>query len=785
MNRQYGIDLEIGIGYISFVVASNNVEGTYVEDFGLRLFDSGETNDYKRLKNQDRRMFRNVRRVLRRKAHRKERVKNYLQKLELVDCNRLRAWQEKNGAQNIFAIRLKGLDEKLSAEELVACIIHICNRRGYQEFYDDYKYKDAGIVEAGLAEFERRFSLGNYRSVADMILNDEEFKTETDYPDYHNHKTGDRNILIKRSYQRKELLAILHKQQEFYPQLTNQNINFLCDRIVFAQRDFETGPGDENDKTRKFMGFLDSLGKCIYYKEEKRAFRSTIIADVFALVNWLGQFSFVDVVTGEKGLPIEVGKEILKFALQNAKVTEKEVQAILKRHGLEMVRNGKAEQKLADSLKTLRVLKAALLASGYDYEKLIAEDHFDLEHPSKLNGLCKLLTENITIKRREKLLKQDGWNEILRKHLSRKSFAGTVSVCERYMVDAIKAFINGEAYGDFKARCLRELHTGSGAKQKQILLPVMGKDVVEDFAYNVVLIKALNEMRKVLNAIIRIYGSPTYINVGIHENFGRSYKERQRLLRFKRAADNKPYEEWKKQDFKYGRYIASYMANYLESNLLFAGDEARHVHILKKSITSNLEDVFANLGEYLGLCKDFASPHVSYRQNKKFKGELVDHNPLPKAKRKDSSIIKEYSLGNETVLSANKYYCVELYKDREGRTALRGIRYVDLVKRNKKLYLVVDYPEGYKEHLMYLFQNDYIKIFDRKGNTKFEGYYRNVKAITRNLLNVRNSREINDVAIYVTQKDVFKKFNVDVLGKLGGEVKSSVPFKMLSEFEEK
>ena len=68
---------------------------------------------------------------------------------------------------------------------------------------------------------------------------------------------------------------------------------------------------------------------------------------------------------------------------------------------------------------------------------------------------------------------------------------------------------------------------------------------------------------------------------------------------------------------------------------------------------------------------------------------------------------------------------------------------------------------------------------------KFEGYYRNVRAMTRNLLNVRNSNETKDVSIYVTQKDVFKKYNVDVLGKLGGEVKSSVPFKLISELEEK
>ena len=188
MDREYNIDLEIGIGYISFTVTSKNGVGEEkLEDFGIRMFDSGETNDYKRLKNQDRRMFRNVRRVLRRKVHRKERVKNYLLKIKLVNGSSLKVWQEKNGNQNIFITRLKGLDEKLSSEEIAACIIHICNHRGYSEFYDTYSYKEEGTIEAGLAEFERVFKTGNYRSVADMILNDDTFKTATDFPDYHNH----------------------------------------------------------------------------------------------------------------------------------------------------------------------------------------------------------------------------------------------------------------------------------------------------------------------------------------------------------------------------------------------------------------------------------------------------------------------------------------------------------------------------------------------------------------------------------------------------------------------
>ena len=95
--------------------------------------------------------------------------------------------------------------------------------------------------------------------------------------------------------------------------------------------------------------------------------------------------------------------------------------------------------------------------------------------------------------------------------------------------------------------------------------------------------------------------------------------------------------------------------------------------------------------------------------------------------------------------------------------------------------MVAPYPENYLEHVMYLFQNDYIKICDARGNEKFAGFYRCIKAVTRNLINVRETHSDKDEYIYVTQKDVFKKYDVDILGKLGGEVKGSVPFDVLPQ----
>ena len=212
MKRKCGIGLDIGIGSIGYVVISrtNNFDAR-IEDLGVRVFDSGENIRKKASNAQERRGYRSVRRLLRRKKHRKERVKKFFLKIKLMNEIQLKAWEERNGDQNVLQTRIKGLSEKLRPEEILDCIIHICNHRGYREFYDEdscnenINKDDLKKIEGGLASFDELYQHGNYKSVAEMILKDPVFKTETTFVDYRNHKNNNRYVLIKREFVKKEL----------------------------------------------------------------------------------------------------------------------------------------------------------------------------------------------------------------------------------------------------------------------------------------------------------------------------------------------------------------------------------------------------------------------------------------------------------------------------------------------------------------------------------------------------------------------------------------------------
>ena len=1046
MERKYGIGLDIGIGSVGYAVISrtNNLDAR-IEDIGVRLFDSGENIRQKASNAQERRGYRSTRRLLRRRKHRKERIKKFFLKIKLMSEMQLKAWQEQNGNQNVLQTRIKGLNEKLTPEEILDCIIHICNRRGYREFYGDDSKKDNADkdelqkIEGGLANFDEIYQSGGYKSVAEMLINAPVFKTETSFADYRNHKNAKRYILIKREFVKKELEDILNKQSEYYPQFTANNIRIICDDMVFAQRDFETGPGNEDDKTRRFMGFIDSIGQCMYYKDEKRAYRSTVIADIYALVNCLSQFSFINTETGEILLPDNAATKIIDTALLNAAITENDIKNILKPYQLEMRKPEKLQVKVPDTIRTLKILKSILTNAGYKYEELIKENQFDINNPSKLHQLCLLLSENITPARRIRALKAKGWNEKLQKEVIRKKFGGTASVCEKYMIEAIEAFKRGETYGNFQARMLKERENALPDIEKQKYLAPFDKKVDEELVKNAVIFKAVNETRKILNELIRKYGSPEYINIEVANDLGRSFKERAKII--KRINDNKkekdkianklielglrkegevkPFDieryrlweeqegkdlytgdvipvekilsgiydvdhivpfslilddtlqnkalvnlgvnrqqkgqqvplgylssadkedylkrintlfkkkkisikkykyltlsnlygnrdllsEWKSRNINDTRYITRFLVNYLSANLLFNSDKAKNVFGVKGIITSRMRRLWFNkktwgdeqknrdnnlhhaadaivianltpayleiasdkikldriykdyhkrisdeyltyLGKavnkmvkYYGFNKEYAekllaTPNsrvpamirniadetdirlwdnslecykdvseeqfyknvrafykddtvfadtikpvlVSYKQNKKYQGKVAD-DTLYKNEEK-GYYKKVISDNNKSILDARNYYCLELYKNIDDGISLRGIRYVDLKKQYKKLCINVSCPKDYKNHIMYLFNNDYIAIFDKNNNLKFNGYYKGLKSVNNRFIYVKNNNSNLSEYKTIGKKDIIKKYYVDILGKIGGEIKCSVPFLSLKD----
>ena len=126
---------------------------------------------------------------------------------------------------------------------------------------------------------------------------------------------------------------------------------------------------------------------------------------------------------------------------------------------------------------------------------------------------------------------------------------------------------------------------------------------------------------------------------------------------------------------------------------------------------------------------------------------------------------------NYSILGVPKYYCVEVYTNSKGQTKIWGLRFVDMISYEGKLYLKDGVrPADYARHVMYLFPGEYIEV-EKKGKIVYEGTYQNVYNINQGVLRikVKNTNALKPISIG-DKAGVFK-YAISLNGCKSGVVK--------------
>lgn len=534
---KYRIGLDIGIGSVGWAVI--NEEKRRIEDFGVRIFESGESPNGKDRASQERHGFRSVRRLERRRVHRKELLKNHL-----IHIGFIRAGFEDEYAAvrdaDVHTLKVKGLDEKLSPAELFKCLVHTCNHRGYQDFYegsieDNDVDEESAKNQLAVRTFSREFAESGCRTVSEYLIQC--------FPSAQTGQTvAFRNIdsrkeecfrLIPRKLLREEVKQILAKQREYYPCLMETPGRVGIEDIIFRQRDFETGPGDENDPFRRYTGFLASLGKCPFNNEEDRCFRCSVIADLYAVANTLSQYRYVELATGELVLKPEIAQKLLQMALENGSLSMADVKKLLKANGFQLQKSENSDDKaLSKAIKYLKAAKTVIEASGLSWPEFISEEQLDPEMPSKLHRIGEIIFKYQTPRRRiEELKMLDFLNTQAVESFSKLKLSGTANAGPSYMCAAIKSFCKGEIYGYFQANFIK----GKSESAEETHDKLSAADIADkDMQDNPVVFRSINETRKIVNAIIEVYGTPNAMFLEVASDLNRSYLERQKIIKAQR-----------------------------------------------------------------------------------------------------------------------------------------------------------------------------------------------------------------------------------------------------------
>jgi CRISPR-associated endonuclease Csn1 len=420
---------------------------------------------------------------------------------------------------------------------------------------------------------------------------DKEYKNKEEIKKNHKHFIFPRKLLEE------ETQKILEKQSEYYPQLKKRIPYLLHEsgkpetkeftaqevikKIIFRQRDFEDGPTKRKPRSQEekeiahwkkynrnitSKSFTEAAGYCQYFPDKKRGWRCSLIYCFFQFINEFSKIGGLEEKElGELEKVKEVHRKVFDWLISFPgyqpktfnrgerennekrgtfrKQLEKFLDNLVGKGNYSFPKGTFSQEKgikfrteFLDYLKENNNFYSTLWKTYPSQFYLKYEDY----QKTVFYQIGEIIFENITEKRRKKAL------DNLTKKYSLEPFQGCLTRLEKYdgkrsptavsfpyMVETIKAFLEGKKYGEFQAEKKKELEKKledgkSGNENKRMWTPWMHPDLVR----NPVVFRSFNQARKVLKNLFLNYPQGfVAINIETGRDLWNSEEERSKIER--------------------------------------------------------------------------------------------------------------------------------------------------------------------------------------------------------------------------------------------------------------
>jgi len=538
---RYTIGLDIGIASVGWAVINN--DENRIENLGVRIFKKAEDPKTGKSPNFDRRLARGSRRRLRRRAIRMQKIKDLFLKYGLVNSEELKNLYTINESTiDVWELREIALDNKIDRKSWARILTHIAKRRGYKSNRKiDIEDKEVGKLSKGTIENKKLLEENNYRTIGEMFYKDEKFKTNK------RNKSGEYTNTVLRSMLVDEVKILFAKQREYGSQ--------------YAKEEFEKEYIDEMCFQEKYLTeeLLEKmLGKCTFEEGEVRAPKNSYTFERFMLLQKVNNLR-IDMLGEEIKLTEEQRMKIIEMAYKQSEVKYIQIRKLMqlpekaKFSDLNYyIRNNKTDQKNeelseSDFNKKIEDKKFVKLDGWHSIRtalnkidkaekfKLLEANH-DLQ-----NIIADALVRNKTDEDIQKYLIDRNIDLDLINAAKQISFSKFGHLSYKAMKNIIPELEKGLTYD--KA-CEEAGYDYKGEeKTKQYKLPALSE--LDEVILNPVVLRAVTQTRKIINAIIDKYGSPMIINIETAKELSKSFDERNKI-RKEQEENNSKNEEIKK-----------------------------------------------------------------------------------------------------------------------------------------------------------------------------------------------------------------------------------------------
>ena len=525
---------------------NENEKPQKILDCGVRIFQEVTEAKTKVPKNQARREARGQRRVIQRKAKRVKRLALLLKEVELLPS--ILKGEKEFYLLDPYLLRNKGITEKLSKIELSRIFLHLCKRRGFlsnrkTEFFK--LLKDPKIKEELAAAIEKKETEEKKVELKKLATKTLELKKDSDDKEekktlaritfledkikqksaqtlgeylYKYEEAKKRGLNTSRAMYEKEFNLIWEKQSQYHQFLDSKLKKKIYD-FIFFQNPL---------KIQKFL-----VGKCTFESNKKKCYKARLEYQEFQIWQNLHNIRFLSPNEQENIALTKEQKETIFEKLSESKTMSwKQFRKILKlndtqpinlelsiKKGLsgnttnydmlknfpEFWANLKPNEQNLFLDKTLSIIKDTTL-----YKSLRKKWQFTPEQALQFIKLDfkRRGYANLSLKAIQKLLpflrENNDYHDSCQKAGYEREDQKKIKIKDKlpYVPDATPRF-------DKKANKKKKLYQGPR---------------------NPTVTKALNETRKVVNAIIEKYGTPDIIRLEMSRDLKNSKKKE---LKFK------------------------------------------------------------------------------------------------------------------------------------------------------------------------------------------------------------------------------------------------------------
>ena len=528
MFYKIGLDLGIASCGAAAIEIDENGQAKRILSLHSRTFDKAEAEDGKSLA-EGRRKARGLRRRIRRKVLRLEDIRNLLGQKDM---------SRKEGERDVNELRCAALDEKINERDFARVLYSIAKHRGFKSNRKNASSKEDGKLLAATKQNDIIMQDNSYRTVGEMLY---KHYASTD-PNGNKlcctrNKGGDYSKTVSRDRLIEEAKILFAKQRELGNILADENTEEKFIEIFTRQRSFDEGPGKGSPYSSNFavgmfngefrapkysytVDYSNALQKInnlkIQGNGEERFLSNEERASVRELLNKKTEIKYKDV---RKLLALEA-EYIFNISYQAPKKKGEEEKEIT----LEEIIK-KAEDKVLVTMKNSTTIAKAL-----------SEEH---RNRDIIDEVAKILLFN---KSEERIREQISDNSLLNS-LGEEEVLNILQLdCTKTSNLSLSALKAIEPYLEqgFKYSEAMEKADISADKNGEKSVLLQGEDMrarIDEITSPVVK-RSVSQAVKVINALIREYGSPVAINIELAREMSKTFEERKKIEK-----DNKEREE--------------------------------------------------------------------------------------------------------------------------------------------------------------------------------------------------------------------------------------------------